>query len=152
MPSATQHEIRLCSAAASPGRASAAAAVAQVGELDDAPRARPREPALAHWFDAFAGAGRRFVTYDGRGYGLSDGRPPGLSFEAMVHDLEAVADAARLERFPIIGFCHGGPIAMAYAARHPGRVSRLVLCDSYAHGGGLRDDSLLERAERESGE
>ena len=106
-------------------------------------------PLWRHWFEAFAGGGRRFVTYDGRGYGLSDRSPPALTFEAMVEDLEAVADAAGLKRLPIVGFCHGGPIAIAYAARHPERVSCLVLCGSYARGRALRDDSPLERAERE---
>src|SRR4030095_10452364 len=76
-------------------------------------------------------------------------RPRELSSEAMVHALEPVADAAALQRFPIIGFCHGGPIAIAYAARHPERVSCLVLCGRHAQGRALRDDSPLERAERE---
>lgn len=46
-------------------------------------------------------------------------------------DLEAVADALKLRRFPLIGSCQGGAVVVAYAARHPERVSRLVLYDSY---------------------
>jgi pimeloyl-ACP methyl ester carboxylesterase len=105
-------------------------------------------PLWRHWFDAFA-VGRRFITYDGRGYGLSDRRPPTLGFEAMVDDLAAVVDAAELDRFPLIGFCHGGPIGIAYAARHPERISCLVLCGPYALGRARRPDSDLDRAERE---
>jgi DNA-binding CsgD family transcriptional regulator len=45
-----------------------------------------------------------------------------------------VVEAARLTRFPLIGLCQGGAVAVAYAARHPERVSRLILYDSYATG------------------
>jgi pimeloyl-ACP methyl ester carboxylesterase len=93
--------------------------------------------------------GRRFITYDGRGYGLSDRRPPALTFDAMVDDLAAVVDAAGLDRFPLIGFCHGGPIGIAYAARHPERVSCLVLSGTYALGRARRLDSEIDRAERD---
>ena len=44
-----------------------------------------------------------------------------------------------LRRFPLIGLCQGGAIAIAYAARHPERVSRLVLYDSYLHGAYVGD-------------
>jgi pimeloyl-ACP methyl ester carboxylesterase len=79
-----------------------------------------RSPLTRHWL-AMLSDGRTLYRFDGRGYGMSDRRPPELSFEAMVTDLETVADAAGLERFPIVGFCHGGPLAIAYAARHPER-------------------------------
>ena len=75
-------------------------------------------PIWRHWIDAFA---RRhtFVRYDTRGSGLSDRNPREISFEAWVADLEAVVDAAGLERFPLIGISQGGAIATAYAVRHP---------------------------------
>jgi pimeloyl-ACP methyl ester carboxylesterase len=44
-----------------------------------------------------------------------------------VDDLEAVVDAAGLDRFPLLGISQGGPVAVAYAVRHPGRVTHLVL-------------------------
>jgi DNA-binding NarL/FixJ family response regulator len=43
-------------------------------------------------------------------------------------------DAAGLQRFPLIGLCQGGAVAVAFTARHPERVSRLVLYDSYLSG------------------
>ena len=73
-------------------------------------------PLWGHWLEMLS-AGRTLVRFDGRGYGMSDRRPPALSFEAMVSDLEAVADAAGLRRFPILGFCHGGPLAIAPGSR-----------------------------------
>jgi len=80
-------------------------------------------------------ASRTLVRYDLRGCGLSDRHPREQSMERWVADLEAVADAAGLERFPLFGLCQGGAIAAAFAAQHPERVSRLVLYGSYVQGG-----------------
>lgn len=94
------------------------------------------------WFSALA-RGRTLLRYDPRGSGLSDRNVDDLSLEAWVGDLEAVVEAAALERFSMIGLCHGGAVAIAYAARHPDRVNRLVLYDSYLQGGyaeGVNDE------------
>jgi pimeloyl-ACP methyl ester carboxylesterase len=69
----------------------------------------------------------RFVRYDGRGFGLSERDVSDFSLDARVRDLEAVVDAAGLERFSIMAVSAGGPTGVAFAARHPERVSRLVL-------------------------
>jgi len=71
------------------------------------------------------------VRYDERGFGLSDWDVDDWSFEARLADLEAVVDAAGVERFALLGMSQGGPVAVAFAVRHPERVSRLVLLDSY---------------------
>jgi pimeloyl-ACP methyl ester carboxylesterase/DNA-binding CsgD family transcriptional regulator len=105
-------------------------------------------PLWRHWIELLTD-GRRLTRFDGRGFGLSDRSPPALDFDSMVADLDAVADAAGLARFPILGFCHGGPLAMAYAARRPERVSCLVLCGTYAQGQAVRDASASAAAERE---
>lgn len=73
-----------------------------------------------------------FVTYDARGCGLSQRRVDEVSLQAWVGDLEAVVDALGLERFPLLGLSCGAAIAVAYAARHPERVSHLVLLGGYA--------------------
>ena len=86
-----------------------------------------------HWFEAL-GDGRTLVRYDPRGSGLSDRNVDDFSLEAWVRDLEAVVDAAGLQRFPLFGLCQGGVVAVAFAARHPERVSRLILYDSYLSG------------------
>jgi pimeloyl-ACP methyl ester carboxylesterase/DNA-binding CsgD family transcriptional regulator len=90
-------------------------------------------PVWRHWSEALVER-RTLVRYDPRGSGLSDRDVTDFSLDAMVTDLEAVVDALELRRFPLIGLCQGGAIAVAYAARHPERVSRLVLYDSYPYG------------------
>jgi DNA-binding winged helix-turn-helix (wHTH) protein/alpha-beta hydrolase superfamily lysophospholipase len=85
-------------------------------------------------------AGRfHLVRYDGRGTGLSDRDVPGISFETMLHDLETVVDALALERFALLGISGGAATSIAYAVRHPHRVSRLVLFGGYAQGRNKRN-------------
>jgi pimeloyl-ACP methyl ester carboxylesterase/DNA-binding CsgD family transcriptional regulator len=105
-------------------------------------------PLWRHWLGLLTD-GRQLTRFDGRGFGLSEREPADLSFDGMVADMEAVVDAARLPRFPILGFCHGGPIAVAYAVRHPERVSALVLCGTYAQGRAVRNPTPQDAAERE---
>jgi pimeloyl-ACP methyl ester carboxylesterase/DNA-binding CsgD family transcriptional regulator len=107
-----------------------------------------QSPLARHWLQLLSD-GRQLTRFDGRGHGLSEREPPDLSFDGMLSDLEAVADAARLERVPLLGFCHGGPLAIGYAVRHPERVSALILCGSYAQGRAVRETSERDRAERE---
>jgi pimeloyl-ACP methyl ester carboxylesterase/DNA-binding CsgD family transcriptional regulator len=86
-----------------------------------------------HWFEALA-EGRTLIRYDPRGSGLSDRSVDDFSLDAWINDLESVVNAAGLRRFPLIGLCQGGVVAAAFAARHPERVSRLILYDSYLAG------------------
>ena len=79
------------------------------------------------------------VRYDGRGCGLSDRTVPALSFETHLMDLHAVVEAARLDRFVLYGASQGAAIAIEYAARHPERVSHLVLYGGYLRGMRKRD-------------
>jgi pimeloyl-ACP methyl ester carboxylesterase/DNA-binding CsgD family transcriptional regulator len=92
-----------------------------------------QSPMWRPWVDEFS-LGNNYVRYDARGCGLSDRDPAEISFEAWVHDLEAVVDALGLERFALLGVSQGGAIACAYAARHPERVSRLALYGAFARG------------------
>jgi pimeloyl-ACP methyl ester carboxylesterase/DNA-binding SARP family transcriptional activator len=89
----------------------------------------------------------RLTRYDERGCGLSDWdiKPP--TFESWVNDLETVVDAAGLDRFPLLGISQGGPVAVAYALRHPERVTKLVLYGTYARGRRLR--AAGDKARRE---
>lgn len=77
---------------------------------------------------------RQLIRYDGRGCGLSDAAPSALSLDVWLADLEAVIDAAGLERFALFGCSQGAATAIAYAAKHPERVSCLVLLGGYARG------------------
>ncbi|MES2030584.1 MAG: alpha/beta fold hydrolase [Pseudomonadota bacterium] len=90
------------------------------------------------------------TRYDGRGCGLSDQDPEHLTFDDLVADLEAVVNAAGLKQFILLGCCQGGPVAMAYAARHPERVSHLVLYGAYARGKLSRSPSQADIDEAET--
>jgi pimeloyl-ACP methyl ester carboxylesterase/DNA-binding winged helix-turn-helix (wHTH) protein len=98
-----------------------------------------------HWLDLFS---RRhtLVRYDARGNGLSDWAPPELSFERFVSDLATVFDAAGVERAPVVGLSQGASVAVAYAVRHPERVSALVLIDGCARGWRAKNKASLTRA------
>jgi pimeloyl-ACP methyl ester carboxylesterase/DNA-binding winged helix-turn-helix (wHTH) protein len=94
-------------------------------------------PVWRHWVRDLS---RRhtFIRYDERGCGLSDWEVADFSFDDWVADLESVVEALELKRFPLLGVSQGGAVAVAYAARHPGRVSQLVLCGAYARGRAVR--------------
>ena len=76
----------------------------------------------------------RLIRYDGRGCGLSDRDAADFSLERCVEDLEAVIEACKIERFVLFGATIGGITALAYAARHPERVSHLVIVGGFAVG------------------
>lgn len=89
----------------------------------------------------------RLYRYNPRGYGLSEGEGTELSLDSFVADLEAVVDAAGLKRFALNGSSGGAPIAIAYAAKHPERVSHLVLVGAFARGV-LRRNPTPQQVER----
>ena len=107
-----------------------------------------KSPVWRHWIRALS-RHHTLVRYDERGCGLSDWNVDEFSLDAWVRDLEAVVDALELERFPLLGISQGGPIAIAYATRHPERVSHLILHGSYARGVSHRGISEQERDERD---
>jgi len=88
------------------------------------------------------------VGFDSRGTGLSDRSVTEFSLDALVLDLEAVVDRLGLARFALGGAINSGPVAVAYAARHPQRVSHLFLWCSWARGAeALRRSPLFEMLE-----
>jgi pimeloyl-ACP methyl ester carboxylesterase/DNA-binding CsgD family transcriptional regulator len=93
-----------------------------------------QSPVWRHWVRELS-RGRTLIRYDERGCGLSDRELEATpTLDTYVADLTAVVDAARLERFALLGLSGGGPTAIEYAARNPERVSHLVLYGSYARG------------------
>ena len=92
-----------------------------------------QSPVWRHLLRALA-KDRLLVRYDERGNGLSDWDVEDISFEAFVSDLETVVDAVGIERFPLLGISQGCAVSIAYAVRHPERVSRLILYGGYAKG------------------
>lgn len=99
------------------------------------------------WRHVFVALSRnhKLVRYDERGNGLSDWEVDDISFDAFVSDLEAVVDAAGLDRFALLGISQGCPVSIAYAVRHPQRVSQLVLYGGYARGWAKRGSKDKER-------
>ncbi len=83
-------------------------------------------------------SGHELIRYDARGNGLSDWDVQDISFEAFVRDLESVVDAAGLDRFALFGASQGCAFSIAYAVKHPERVSKLVLYGGFARGRRVR--------------
>jgi pimeloyl-ACP methyl ester carboxylesterase/DNA-binding winged helix-turn-helix (wHTH) protein len=103
-------------------------------------------PVWRPWLQAL-GRARTLVRYDERGCGLSDWEVQRFEFDAWVEDLELVVDSVGLDRFPLVGLSQGGAVAIAYAVRHPDRVTKLVLVGAYARGRMLRARNDEERRE-----
>ena len=80
------------------------------------------------------GAQFRLVRYDGRGNGLSDRDVADISQQGFERDLDAVIERIDVERFVLLGLSQGAGAAISFAARHPDRVSRLILYGAYAQG------------------
>jgi class 3 adenylate cyclase/pimeloyl-ACP methyl ester carboxylesterase len=93
------------------------------------PAERQLPPARAFFACVFPN--RLQVYYDKRGMGLSDRDPPDFSLDALLSDLEAVTDFLGLSEFVLFGPGDGACIAIAYAARHPERVSHMILWGAY---------------------
>ena len=89
------------------------------------------------------------IRYDARGNGLSDRDVSDVSFDHFVDDLEAVVNAAGIGRFALFGVSQGCAVSIAYAVRHPERVTRLVLLGGYAVGWKRR---ARTQAEKDAGE
>jgi pimeloyl-ACP methyl ester carboxylesterase/DNA-binding CsgD family transcriptional regulator len=90
-------------------------------------------PVWGPWIDALSER-YRLLRYDSRGCGLSDREVEEIAIDGLVADLECVVDKAGLDRFALLGMSQGGAISIVYAARHPERVSHLVLCGAFARG------------------
>ncbi len=106
-----------------------------------------QSPVWRHFLEAL-GAMATTVRYDERGFGLSDWDIADFSLGARVRDLEIIADQLPFDRFALMGMSAGAPVAIAYAARHPGRVSRLVLYGPVLSGcfAGRGQDEAVEQA------
>jgi len=105
-------------------------------------------PIWSHWLSALAER-HQLIRYDERGCGLSDWEVDDFSFDAWVDDLELIVDELGLDRFPLLGLSQGGAVAIAYAVRHPERVSHLVLSGAYSRGRLVRAVGPAERDEAE---
>jgi pimeloyl-ACP methyl ester carboxylesterase/DNA-binding CsgD family transcriptional regulator len=106
-------------------------------------------PAMMPWS---AGLSRAYslLRFDQRGTGLSDRDVPVPTWKCHVEDLASVVDAARFDRFALIGLSQGAAFAIAYAAQHPERVSHLIICGGFVRGRKMRgvSDEEMETLQR----
>jgi class 3 adenylate cyclase len=106
-------------------------------------------PENRSWAERMA-MNRQLVRYDNRGTGLSDRDVTEFSLDAGVRDLEAVVGRLGLERFALWAPVLSGPVGVAYAVRHPERVSHLILWNSFSRTadftGGPQAQALLQLA------
>ena|SRR6516164_6530460 len=92
-----------------------------------------QSPIWAHWVKQLTKHHTLF-RYDERGNGLSDWNVQDFSFGAWVRDFDQLIDTIGLDRFALLGISQGGGVAVSYAARHPERVSKLVLYGAFSRG------------------
>lgn len=92
-----------------------------------------QSPVWRPWLTELA-RDRTLVRYDERACGLSDWQVDEISLDAWLADLETVVAAAGLARFALFGMSQGAAVAIAYAVRHPERVSHMVLMGGFARG------------------
>lgn len=103
-------------------------------------------PVWRHFLEDL-GSFTTLIRYDERGFGLSDWTVHDFSLDARLADLEELVDEIGVERLSLLGMSGGAPVAMAYAAKHPERVERLISYGGYVVGPG-RDPSERELAFR----
>jgi pimeloyl-ACP methyl ester carboxylesterase/DNA-binding CsgD family transcriptional regulator len=92
-----------------------------------------RTPVWRPWLEELS-RDRMLVRYDARGCGLSDRDVGEVSLDRWLADLEAVVDTADLDQFALFGGGQGSMTSIAYAVRHPKRVTQLVVYSGYARG------------------
>jgi pimeloyl-ACP methyl ester carboxylesterase/DNA-binding CsgD family transcriptional regulator len=98
-----------------------------------------KSPVWRHWLEEL-GRDHTVYRYDDRGCGLSDHDTEDFSLESRVADLEAVVEASKLDRFALLGMSGSGAVTIAYSARHPERVTHLVVYGGYTRGAAMRGD------------
>ena len=106
-------------------------------------------PVWRHWLDELS-TRHQLIRYDERGCGLSDWDVDDFTLEAWITDLESVIEVTGLQRFPLLGISQGGAVAVAYAVRHPERVTHLILYGAYSRGRLLRSNSPKHLQEAET--
>jgi pimeloyl-ACP methyl ester carboxylesterase len=98
-------------------------------------------------------AGVRLIGMERAGYGISAARAGRQMYEQAA-DVEGFADRLGIERFAVVGWSAGGPVALATAARLGDRVSAVGAIASLApidKGGldGVGERAFLEQAIRD---
>src|SRR5262245_11076308 len=103
------------------------------------------DPAFRGFWES-VGEGHTLVRYDRLGVGMSDRevRDDDLTLDTDVAVLLALLDALSLDKVVLFGGSSGGCAAIAFAARFPERVERLLLCGAYADGSSITTREVQE--------
>jgi DNA-binding SARP family transcriptional activator/class 3 adenylate cyclase len=99
------------------------------------------EPSAARFLCGL-GSFSRMAVFDKRGSGMSDRSIGHPTLEERMDDTRAVMDAVGMERATLMGYSHGGPMAMLFAATYPERTAALVLFGTFARLLNARDFRL----------
>jgi pimeloyl-ACP methyl ester carboxylesterase len=100
-----------------------------------------QEPGYRRFWERLANH-HTLVCYDRPGTGLSDRNRTEFSLDSELRDLEIVVDHLKLKRFVLLGHGFAGPVAIAYAAKYPRRISHLILYGSYARGAAITTEEV----------
>jgi DNA-binding winged helix-turn-helix (wHTH) protein/pimeloyl-ACP methyl ester carboxylesterase len=103
-----------------------------------------KNPFVRHWLSEIM-RHNTLLRYDQRGSGLSDWNIEDYSFERSTKDFDELIEHLGFDRFAMFGSCQGGAIACAYAARHPERVTHLILQGAFAGGWPKDGDVVAEQ-------
>jgi pimeloyl-ACP methyl ester carboxylesterase len=109
------------------------------------------QPGERRWLEWLASR-YTLVQYDPRGLGLSDRAVTSFSLDELERDVDAVVKRVAAGGVVLGAEVNAAPLAIAYAARHPERVSQLILwCATtrIAEGVGSHVDALLALAEQD---
>lgn len=102
-----------------------------------------KNPFRRHWFSELM-SHHTLLRYDQRGSGLSDWNVKDFSFERSLQDFKELIECSGFDRVALVGSCQGGAIATAFAARHPERVTKLIIFGSFARGWPAPDSMMNE--------
>ena len=103
-----------------------------------------KNPFRRHWFSEIM-RHNTLLRYDQRGSGLSDWNVDDFSFERSLADFEELIAVIGWDKFALVGSCQGGAIGAAYSARHPERVTKLILVGAFARGWPPPDSMITEQ-------
>lgn len=98
-------------------------------------------PGVRAFFEQLA-THHTLLVFDKLGTGLSERKRTDFTLDKDVRDLEAVVDAVGADRFSIFGYSMGGPLAIAFAARHPQRIDKLILYGTFANGDAVSPEAV----------
>ncbi|MEM1024239.1 MAG: alpha/beta fold hydrolase [Myxococcota bacterium] len=84
---------------------------------------------------ALTAAGHRAIAFDHLGFGRSEkpNRPELYGIEAHAARAEGLLESLDLDQATLVVQDWGGPIGLAWAARHPERVAKLFILNTFAH-------------------